>query len=220
SKHLALKLKDKKNDVETLKKEFNLFWEQSVKKIFTDTPSIKNIDIMKDVRAILSNIYESVPVGHWKISSKHNNVINVDSYSDYVQLKKFKDKFKGWIGFGPLSKDDEVQIRSLVTDVSQQTDKMIQSFNISKMGYNISCIQQLTDYIKARIMEHEGKSVKYVFKNDFFMDLVLFICMGAKDMINDQHKLFSDANDPTIYVEKKRDEYYIIFKKYCHGATS
>ncbi|KAL0199473.1 hypothetical protein M9458_008013 [Cirrhinus mrigala] len=119
-----------------------------------------------------------------------------------------------------LCKEDGAQIRSLVTDVVQQTDKMIQSFNISMIGYNISCIQQLIDYIKTRVREHEEGPVRYVFKSEFFIDLVLSICERSNKMITDQHRLFREANDPVIYVEKKRQEYYSIFLKYCHGATS
>ncbi|KAK9978625.1 hypothetical protein ABG768_020369 [Culter alburnus] len=88
------------------------------------------------------------------------------------------------------------------------------------MGYNISYIQQLTEYIKRRVTEHQEGPVNYEFKKKFFMDLVLSICKRANKMITDQHRLFRDANDPKIYVEKKREEYYRIFQKYCHGATS
>ncbi|KAL0198779.1 hypothetical protein M9458_007319, partial [Cirrhinus mrigala] len=52
------------------------------------------------------------------------------------------------------------------------------------------------------------------------MDLVLSICKRANEMITDQHRLFRDANDPVIYVEKKREEYYSVFQKHIHGATS
>ncbi|KAK9978770.1 hypothetical protein ABG768_020509, partial [Culter alburnus] len=227
SKELALKLKGKANDEETLKKVFDLFWEQSVRHIIRDTPAIKDIDIMRDVKLFLSDIYEGrLPVDHWRES---RDIFTVPSYSDYVQLKKssgftghFKNAYrsaKEKFGYA-LSKDDEAQIRSFVTDVALQTDRMIQSFNISKMGYNISYIQQLTDYIKARETEHQEESVNYVFKNEFFIDFVLSIFKRANTMITDQYRLFREANDPVIYVEKKRKEYYIIFQKYCHGATS
>ncbi|KAK9978882.1 hypothetical protein ABG768_020620 [Culter alburnus] len=227
SKELALTLKDKGNDEETLKKLFDLFWEQSVKKIIRDTPAIKDIDIMRDVREILSDIYGSVSVDHWRES---RDIFTVPSYSEYVQLKKssgftgtFKNVYrtaKKKLGFRPLSNEDESQIRSLVTDVSQQTDRMIQSFNISKIGYNISFVQQLTDYIKKRVTEHHKRSAKYMFKDEFFMDLFLSVCERANKKITDQHRLFREANDPEIYVQKKREEYYSIFQKYCHGATS
>ncbi|KAK9962786.1 hypothetical protein ABG768_008138 [Culter alburnus] len=223
SRDLALKLKDNRNDEETLKKEFDKFWEQSVTKIITDTPLIRDIDVMRDVREILNDVYGSVPVDHWK----SRNIFTVQRYSDYVQVKKSsgfieksKDTIKGLFGYGPLSKEDEAQIRSLVTDVEQQSDTTIQSFNISKMGYNKSFIQQLIDYIKARVTEHQDGQVKYVFKNEFFMDLVRSVCKRANMTINDQCRLFRDANDPEIYVKRKREEYYSIFQKYCHGATS
>ncbi|KAK9978880.1 hypothetical protein ABG768_020618 [Culter alburnus] len=224
SKELALKLKNKTNDEETLKKEFDLFWKQSVKKIIRDTPPIKDIDVRRDVRKILSDIYKSVD--HWRES---RDIFFMPSYSDYVQLKKssgltrhIRNAYRiaqEMFGYS-LSKEDEAQIRSLVTDVVQQTDRLIQSFNISKMGYNISYIQQLTDYINTRVTEHQEGPVKYVFKNEFFMDLVLSICERSNKMITDQHRLFREVNDPVIHVEKKREEYYSIFQKYCHGSTS
>ncbi|KAK9978917.1 hypothetical protein ABG768_020653 [Culter alburnus] len=214
SKELALKLKDKTNDEETLRKEFDLFWEQSVKKIITDTPAIKDIDVMRDVREILND--------HWR---ERRDIFTVPSYSDYIFRKSRKniiETLKEVYGFEvrTLSPEDEAQIRSLVSDVVQQTDRMIQSFNISKMGYNISFIQQLTDYIKARVKEHQEEQENYVFKNEFFMDLVISICKRSNKKITDQHRLFREANDPVIHVEKKREEYYSIFQKYCHGSTS
>ncbi|XP_048040612.1 interferon-induced very large GTPase 1-like [Megalobrama amblycephala] len=226
SKELALKLKDKANDEETLKKEFDLFWEQSVKKIISDTPPIKDTDIMRDMKETLSDINE----GHLFLDQEKENrdIISVPSYSEYVVFKKSKkgkitETLKSTFGFNSdqiLSPEDEAQIRSLVTDVAQQTDKMIQSFNISKLGYNKSCIQLLTDFIKAKVTEHEEKSEKYMFKNQFFMDLVYSICKRLNKMITDQHEKFREANDPVIYIEKKRGEYYSIFQKYCQGATS
>ncbi|XP_016104151.1 interferon-induced very large GTPase 1-like [Sinocyclocheilus grahami] len=216
SKQLALKCKDKANDEERLKKEFDLFWEQRVNKIITEIPPIKDIDIMTDLIHILSDIYK---IAHHY--SESCDIFTVSTYSEYVLFRKSTKRVKETHGFARiLSPADEAQIRSLVTDVALQTDTMIQSFNISKMGYNISCIQKLTGYIKRRVTEHQIGQVKYVFKINFFMDLVLSIYMRANKMITDQHRLFREANDPVIYVEKKREEYYTIFQKYCHGETS
>ncbi|XP_059415145.1 interferon-induced very large GTPase 1-like [Carassius carassius] len=228
SKKLALEFKDKTSDAEIPKKEFDLFWKQCVKTIITESPPIKDIDIIRDLKLLLSDIYKSVSVDQRMEKSENKDVFSVPSYSDYVQLKKSS----GFTGSGTnirrstkkfgdsLSREDEAQIRSLVTDIAQHTDSMIMSFNISKMGYNIRCIQQITDYIKKMVTEHQEGPVKYVFKNEFFRDLVLSICMRANKMITDQHRLFKDANDPAIYVKKKREEYYSSFKKYCHEATS
>ncbi|XP_051742722.1 interferon-induced very large GTPase 1-like [Ctenopharyngodon idella] len=216
SKELALKLKDKTNDEETLKKEFDLICDSSEDKIISDIPTIEDIDIMRDVREILSDAYE----GHLDADHIKEDIFTVSSYSEYVIFKKSTKKGLKWVAKRAwrkvkkkkkkkrtLSPEKEAEIKLLVTDVVQQTDRMIQSFNISKMGYNISYIQQLTDYIKRRVTEHEERAVKYKFKNEFIMDLVYSICKRAKKMITDQHRL-------------KREEYYSIFQKYCHGATS
>ncbi|XP_077058451.1 interferon-induced very large GTPase 1-like [Siphateles boraxobius] len=210
SKELAIKCKDKTNDEETLKKEFELFWEQSVNWIVSDTPSIKDIDIMRDVKEILSDVYESAPVDHIKENSEYTKIFTVSSYCEYVIFKKSTKKT-----VTEAVKEKEAEIKSLITDVEQQTDKMIQSFNTSNNGYKISYIQQLIDYIKNRVTEHEEGQVKYVFKKQFFMDLVYSLCKRANKMITDQHTLFRES----IYV-KKREEYYSIFQNFCHGATS
>ncbi|XP_048055842.1 interferon-induced very large GTPase 1-like isoform X2 [Megalobrama amblycephala] len=223
SKELALKLKDKANDEETRKKKFDSFWEQWMKKIIRNTPAIKDIDIMRDVREILSEICGSAAVEKWKAG---RDIFSVPSYSHYVKVKKSgklsTDVYSlakvnlGYI----LSREDEAQIRSLVTDVDQQTSKLIKSFNISKMGYSKSCIQQLTDHIKTSERDHQERQGGYKFKKRFFMDLVYSICTRANKKVTDQHRLFRYANDPKIHFEKKREEYYSIFQKYCHGATS
>ncbi|KAF4116451.1 GTPase IMAP family member 8-like [Onychostoma macrolepis] len=197
-KRLALKLKDKAKEEEILKKEFDLFWEQSVKKIVKDSPAIKDINIMRDARKIFGNIYKIAHVGHWRANK---DIFTVPSYSGYVKVN-ISSGLMGTVY--ALSTEDEAQIRSLVTDVAHQTDRFIISFNISKMGYNTSCIQQLTGHIRAKVTKHEEGSVKYVFKKKFFMDLVYSIFKKANEMITDQQRLFREANDPVIYVEKKR----------------
>ncbi|XP_026120546.1 interferon-induced very large GTPase 1-like [Carassius auratus] len=222
-KTFGTNLKGKTEDEETLQTQFNLFWKGLIEEIPRNSPPIKDIDIMQDVKEILSETSEGIPEDHWQ------DIFSVPSYSDYVELKKFsgikgalnnvyrstKERF-GYI----LSEEDETQIKTLVTDVVQQTDKLIQSFNISKMGYEKNCIEQVIGYIKKNITEHEEGPVKYVFKGKFFMYLVLSICKKATKRITDQHRLFREVDNPVIYVEKKRKDYYSIFKKNCLGATS
>ncbi|XP_073700559.1 interferon-induced very large GTPase 1-like [Garra rufa] len=154
SRELKLKLKYKAIDEVTLKKEFDLFWEQWMKKIIIrDTPPIRDVDIMRDVREILSDVCQSVPVDHRRES---RDIFTLQNYSEYVVFKnstRYASR-RVWM-FGIHPPENEAQIKSLVSDVDHQSDKMIQSFNISKMGYNISYIHQLINYIKARVTEHE-----------------------------------------------------------------
>ncbi|XP_065125160.1 interferon-induced very large GTPase 1-like [Paramisgurnus dabryanus] len=230
SKKLATKLKDKANDENIMKKEFEYFWKEQMNEIIRNTPTVQTINILKDVTDLLRNTYESLPVDYKKISSEYIDMLSVPNYSDYVQVKRssgrmapLKNVYKGAkerIGFA-LYPEDEVQIRTLINEIADHTDKMIQSYNIAKMGYNISCIPQLIDYIKTQLSDHEEETkVRYVFKREFFRDLVVCICQRANKTITHQHRLFREANDPVLYFNMKREEYYRIFQKYCQEATS
>ncbi|XP_043085150.1 interferon-induced very large GTPase 1-like [Puntigrus tetrazona] len=198
SKELALELKDKANDEETLKKEFDFIWEKSVK-IITDT------DILNDVTQVLSCC---------KQGNNYNNILAVSNYSEYVIFREYSKKQL------TLTTVDQYQIKSFVKDVVLKTNTLISSFNISVKGYNISCIQQLTDCIRKSIKEYQRKCEKYDFQEEFFVNLVFCICNRAKDSFIQQHRLFCEANDLDLYTEKKREEYYSFFQKHCQGATS
>ncbi len=224
SKELALELKNKANNETSLKKEFDCFWKDCVKKIQAETPTIKNTDVLKDMQQLLSDIYESGPVEAW---TESKDVFSVPSYSDYVQFNKSseitghaKKEISAEKLNDKLSQEAEAQIRALVNDTAHQTEQKIMLYNIAKMGYNKTYIQELADYIKARIVDFEQGSRNYVFTNEFYMDLVMSICKKEKQIITDQHRMFREANDPVLYFEKKCKDYYSIFQKYCKGATS
>uniref|UniRef100_A0A8C2ANA9 VLIG-type G domain-containing protein n=1 Tax=Cyprinus carpio TaxID=7962 RepID=A0A8C2ANA9_CYPCA len=219
SKELAIKLKDKANDETILKKEFGKFWKECVNKIITETPPNKDIDVLKDMKQFLSN-YKSVPVNAWK---KNRDIFSVPNYSDYVQLKKscgITEYVKNAFSSAKQKFEFKTQIRALVNDIAQHVDNMIMSYNIAKMGYNKSCIQELADYIKIRVEDYGQGSRDYVFTKEFYMDLVISICKRENKVITDQYTMFREANDPVFYFEKKSKEYYSIFQKYCQGATS
>ncbi|KAI7798568.1 putative interferon-induced very large GTPase 1-like [Triplophysa rosa] len=229
SKELAIKLKDKANDKAILKREFDSFWKECLKTITTNTPSIKDINIWRDMKQIYTDIYKSSPVDAWKEDSRNKNIFYVLGYAKYVQLKKSTGitghvvnaykATKEKLGY-TLSKEDETQMRNLVNDIAHQTEKKIMSYNIPKMGYNKGYIQELAGYIKSRVIQYEESCVKYAFKNEFYLDLLQSIFKRQNKTFREQHKMFRESHDPVFYFEKKRQEYYSIFQKYCQGATS
>ncbi|XP_021329208.2 interferon-induced very large GTPase 1 isoform X1 [Danio rerio] len=211
SKELAVKLKDKANDETILKREFDSFWKECVKEITKQAPQIQNIDILNDMKQLLSN-YESVSVNDWR----NRDIFSVQSYSDYVQLKRSG----GTTESAKLKIEAETQIRAFIDDIAHHADIKILSYDIAKMGYNKTYVQELADYIKARTVDYEQDCREYVFQKEFYLDLVMSICDRENKFITDQHVKFREANDPVFYFEAKREIYYNIFQKYCQGATS
>ncbi|KAL0147333.1 hypothetical protein M9458_057358 [Cirrhinus mrigala] len=224
AKTLALTLRDKAKDDKILHDEFNSFWETWLNEIMKKTPQVNDIDIVSDLKDLLRDINESSPVLDQWTESTQCNVFELSSYSDYVQVKKNKitqqitNIFKG--SKTVYSKEDDNHIRNLLADVAYGGYKIILSHNIAKLGYNKSYIQQLIEFIKAKLIEHEQRQQKYVFKKHFFSDLGLSICKRVQNTFTEHHKIFKEANDPVCYFTRKREEYYGIFQKYCQGATS
>ncbi|XP_021329209.3 interferon-induced very large GTPase 1 [Danio rerio] len=215
SKELAVKLKDKANDETILKREFDSFWKECVKQITAETPRIKNINVLNDMKQFLRN-YKRVCVNDWK----NRDIFSVPRYSEYIQIKKSGVTTRHAFGSVKLKFEAETKIRAFVNDIARQADKIIMAYNIEKMGYNKTYIQELADYIKARTVDYEQDCRNCVFKNEFYLDLVMSICERENKLIKDQHRKFREANDPVLYFEKKSKEYYKIFQKYCQGATS
>ncbi|XP_021325764.3 interferon-induced very large GTPase 1 isoform X2 [Danio rerio] len=165
SKELALKSENQVIDENTMKKQFDAFWKQHTAEIIRDNPSAKNIDITRDMKKLIREGYASLPLDHLT-GSEYKDMSCLPSYSEYVKLKKstgitaiFTNLIKKGLDFIGLnlSVDDDVQIRALISDIAEHTDKMIQSYNIAKMGYNISYIEQLKNNIKTTLEEHENK---------------------------------------------------------------
>ncbi|XP_016118335.1 interferon-induced very large GTPase 1-like [Sinocyclocheilus grahami] len=214
AKNLALTLKHKANDDQILQREFDSFWNRCVSEITKHTPQVQDIDILKDMNEVLS---DNESFSDLKTKSKKCNILKVSSYSEYIQLYKVEKVLKL---FG-YPKEYDAQINQLITDIVEQVNKMIMSYNIAKMGYNKTYIQELTGFIRAKLVEHEEKeTTKYTFKKHFFSDLVFAIFNEEQMTFVKQHNIFSEANDPVLYFARKRDEYYRIFQKYCQGATS
>ncbi|XP_048016986.1 interferon-induced very large GTPase 1-like [Megalobrama amblycephala] len=214
AKKLASTLKDKANDDTILQRDFNLFWDNCVNDIKKDTPPVQNIEIFKDMKNVLCDIRFS----DFTMESKNYNISMKPNYSDYVQIKKTK-KLK-MISYS-LSNEDQTQIRNLIKYIEEQAKNFIMSKNIAKMGYNIGHIQELSGFIKAKVTEHEERHKEnYVFKKHFFSELVFAIFNTIQVIIMEQHNIFKEANDPVLYIARKREEYYSIFQKYCQGATS
>ncbi len=222
AKNLALTLKDKAKDDTILQNEFNNFWRTCLEKIISDTPQVKDIDIVRDLRDLLRD--ESSSIIEHRTESTQCDVFELQSYSDYLQVKinNITQQFTNAIRLTrtEYSNEDDNQIRVLLADIDQGANKLIRSCNIAKMGYNKSYIKQLIDFIKKKLTEHEQRQQKHVFKKHFFSDLVLSICKRVQKTFTEQHKIFQESNDPVLYFTRKREEYYRIFQKYCQGATS
>lgn len=213
SKKLALKLKQRGNDEEEQKVEFDFVWDTWVSE-FSKEIDITDVNIRQDMIDILVEIYGAGLVHNCIERRKYRN-IHMDSYSDYVVVAA-KEPDSTYI----LPKNEDEAIRDLINGIIIDFKKLIKTKEVSEMGYNTGHIQEIAHLVKKRVKEYKPKKIQFDFKKEFFVDVSLNVCEQAADECEKLHKEFREANDPHIYLERKKTHYYDVFHKFCQGANS
>ncbi|XP_062387315.1 interferon-induced very large GTPase 1-like [Sardina pilchardus] len=222
SKELALNLKQKGDDEEQLKTAFDEMWRTWVSELTKDIIS-RDVNIKQDVIDILSEIHEGGLVDKCKINGRFGAISSVDNYSDYVTMAmSLKDRVTqmGNGGSGGLTFKDNISIRNLINRITREIIDLIKTTSVSEMGYNTGHIQKVAYRVKDMLNNYKPTKARFHFKKEFLVDVSLYLCFIAADKFTELHERFREANDPHIYLEKKKANYYNVFQKFCQGATS
>ncbi|KAL6483808.1 hypothetical protein MHYP_G00086800 [Metynnis hypsauchen] len=214
SKYLASRLKDKAMNETSLWREFDSMWGKWLSDLRAETPPIKDVSVEQEVLNILSSSFDSHTIYSNRDSGHHTEIYNRGDYSDYVTVKK------GMFGtpHHNLDTKDHDLIRELVQDTVREAEEIIRAKPVDKLGYSDAYTQEIVNCVKKRVTEF--KAEKFTLKNEFSVDLSLYVCDIAVRRFTDLHKVFIEANDPVIYLGNKKGEFFSMFKKQCAGATA
>ncbi|XP_075940493.1 interferon-induced very large GTPase 1-like [Anarhichas minor] len=242
SKELAHQLKDKANDEEELKKQFNSVWSDLVTELTKDIKPIEDINYEEDQSTVLYELgFEWSLINESKRSVKYKKIAEVGDYVHYVSLNKHhghendmesdtrgqrffefvseqttKMKYS-WKGY---FQDEEQQlIRSLIDDVEKQSLDAIKSKPVATRGYSLTYLQEVANDVKQKVTEFESTR-KYALKKEFTVDLLLYVFHRAERWLTESHMTFKGNNDAHSYVESKKMQYYNIFTSFCKGSSS
>ncbi|XP_073713657.1 interferon-induced very large GTPase 1-like [Misgurnus anguillicaudatus] len=215
AKDLASRLKKVEFDQKALTREFDSVWVKWVSELAGVFPPFKDVNIEDDIITILNEIYGASLVT--ERLTKYSNIIEV---TDFTTCVNFIENTKCYNGSKALTPNDQVSINTLVQSIIRKTEHQVRSKSVAKMGYKPSYIQEIEQLIKRNVQEHMCNYTKYEFKKEFIVDLTLYVCENAGMMFDQLHHLYKEANDPMIYLEKKKPEYYSVFQGFCKGATS
>uniref|UniRef100_UPI003AAD2C69 interferon-induced very large GTPase 1-like n=1 Tax=Centroberyx gerrardi TaxID=166262 RepID=UPI003AAD2C69 len=242
SKELAHKLKDKAKDEKELEKQFNSVWNVWVTELTKGTPAIKDIDIQEDVFSILEVLgNEWSLINDRKSCGRYKNISKIGDYLDYVTLtkhQKIKNKIitttnavKEFV-FGSTKQETEHHdssafpykeqqlIRSLIDSVEKQSIDIIKSKPVATRGYSTGYLHEVANNVKEKVNDFQSKSKTYTLKNEFTVDLLLYVCDIAGNRLVESHNKFKRNNDVLTYLESKKMQYYSIFGSLCKGNSS
>ncbi|XP_073713648.1 interferon-induced very large GTPase 1-like [Misgurnus anguillicaudatus] len=212
SKELAFSLKLKHLDENELKTEFDEVWEKWVSELAGSVRPFEDINIENAVLTFLHEIY-----GEALVRERFPEFFNINEIHDFTT---YVNCIKNSNGSKELTPYEHASIEQLVHNIIHQTEKHVWSKSVAKMGYKTSYIQEIEQLVKKTIKGHLCNCINYEFKKEFTVDLMLFMCRKAGMMFKELHHLYMEANDPLIYLEKKKPEYYSVFQGFCRGATS
>ncbi|XP_071330439.1 interferon-induced very large GTPase 1-like isoform X12 [Trachinotus anak] len=92
SKELAHQLKDKTQDEEELKKQFDFVWRGWMRELTADIKPIEDINLEDDQLIILCELgFEWALIDESKSSGRYKNISEVGNYFDYVTLTKYRE---------------------------------------------------------------------------------------------------------------------------------
>ncbi|XP_065443437.1 interferon-induced very large GTPase 1 [Chrysemys picta bellii] len=214
SQELALSLKGKKLSENELRENFNHLWGKWVYEVSSDAPPATEPNIRVDIENILLERFEPKSVIAEKIKAcSSKNMFSTD-FSKHVTIKKTLFVFKK-----TLEKCDRDTIEQVTGRITQGVRAMIDSKEQQRLDYSASYIHEILNKIRQEVVS-ASNNPKYTFNNDYIIDLSVFLCKMARERFEDLHRAFKKANDPTVYLESKREDFFKCFQISCQGATS
>ncbi|XP_067401763.1 interferon-induced very large GTPase 1-like, partial [Emydura macquarii macquarii] len=214
SKELALSLKGKELSEAELKENFDILWKGWVYEVSSDAPSPQEPDISGDVENILLEHFKQEPNIAEKVKYSSRKTTFSVNISKHIVVKKTLHFFSK-----TLDNCDIKSIEQVTGHIVQLVKMSIDMKEQQRVDYNQSYIHEILNAIR-REVDSASNNSKYAFNNEYKIELSLYLCKMAADRFEEMHRAFKNANNPTIYLENKRDDFFKCFQISCQGATS
>lgn len=210
SKELALSLEGKNLNNEDLKAEFTTMWDRWIIAVAEDIPPPDPPKIHIDLDEILGEHFrKEVNITNTiRKSSKWKNL--TDEFSIFVS-----GKIKYMVWRENLSDDTKTTINYSVNVLEKRIDDYIDKKEQEKMDYQSSYFHEILEIIREEVKITLDK--KFKFLTDYILYVSLFLCRKAADRFEKLSDAYRKANNPVVYLESKRAEFYRSFKVSCEG---
>ncbi|KAM6432904.1 interferon-induced very large GTPase 1-like [Rhynochetos jubatus] len=213
SRELALSLKGQRLSERELRDNFIYLWRNWITEVSSAAPPPEPVNIDVEIQDVL--------LERFKEPNLHTRIETFPRYSAFsVDLKKHVAMKRRWV-FLTTNFDD-----ADVNNIHHITDQIIACVRASidkkekeKRDYSRSFIHEILNEVQ-KGMDSVPSNAKYSLNKDYGIDLSLYLCMVAAERFKAMHAAFTKANDPAIYLESKREDFFKCFQISCQGATS
>ncbi|XP_009807062.2 interferon-induced very large GTPase 1-like [Gavia stellata] len=213
SRQLALSLKGQRLSERELRDNFISLWAIWIAEVSSAAPPPEQVDIDVDI--------EDVLLEHFKEPHSHERIRTFPKLRGFsVDLEKHVTKKKRWVILSVNFDDaDMSNIHRITDNVIASVRANIDKKEKEKRDYSRSFIHEILNEVQ-KGMDSVPRNAKYSFNKDYRIDLSLYLCRMAAERFKAMHVAFRKANDPAIYLESKREDFFKCFQISCQGATS
>ncbi|XP_068535193.1 interferon-induced very large GTPase 1-like [Anas acuta] len=212
SRELALSLKGQKLGESELRNRFNSIWKQWVTEVSSATPPLEKVDIDVDI--------EDVLLDHFKEPNAVKQILNLHQNNTFsLDREKHVSKKKGFRIFSKSLDDADVNNMHRITEsIIMHVKANIEKKEKDKMDYSQTFIHEILNEVEGG-MNSVPTTANYSFNKEYKMELSLYLCRMAAGRFKDMHAAFRKANDPVVYLESKREDFFKCFQISCQGAS-
>ncbi|XP_068535196.1 interferon-induced very large GTPase 1-like [Anas acuta] len=212
SRELALSLKGQKLGESELRNWFNSIWMQWVTEVSSDTPPLEQVDIDVDIEDVLLEQFRES-----NVVKKILNLCQKPTFS--LDIEKHVSKKKRFHIFSKsMDKANENNMHRITESIIMRVKANIEKKEKDKMDYSRTFIHEILNEVEEG-MKSVPNTANYSFNKEYKMELSLYLCRMAAERFKDMHAAFRKANDPVVYLESKREDFFKCFQISCQGAS-
>ncbi|XP_037988002.1 interferon-induced very large GTPase 1-like [Motacilla alba alba] len=215
SRELAVSLKGKSLSERELKNHFTLVWNQWITEVSVAAPPPERVDIDAEIEDVLLEYFKE-PGIHARITSFPKG----RGFSFDPEKHIMKKKYLGFIT-DPRSifNADMINFQHITDIIIASVKANISKKEEEKRDYSRNFIHEILNEVQKHVNSVPSNG-KCTLNREYSIDLTLYLCRMAAERFKAMHEAFRKANDPVVYLNSKREDFFQCFQISCQGATS
>ncbi|XP_043943017.1 interferon-induced very large GTPase 1-like [Protopterus annectens] len=214
SKQLASELKDKALEKSELEKAFQTLWSRWIAEVASNKSEDKKLDIPVDIETALFDKFEDKCSLPGKVFRSKNEPFQID-FKKHIIMKDYMPFIKHKLG-----QNDKRNASNYTDRIITEVCMYIMSKEKLRLDYSLSYIYEILHTISSMITDFDTKEKRFMFSNDYRLDLSIYLCFDARERFEKMHQIFKNINDPVTYLRQNRQEYFNNFNSFYKGTSA
>ncbi|KAM4021971.1 interferon-induced very large GTPase 1-like isoform 1-T2 [Anomaloglossus baeobatrachus] len=213
SKNMALTLKGRNLSDEELQEKFNEMWIGLITKVSDKIQMPSPPKIHQDLENVFLERFKTETSLVATISESHKWKDFPTVFSNYMQSKQ-SSWFNAATWFSQkLNSNNQNKIENTTNALKKQIDEYIDKKEQDKMDYQCIYFYEILNIINMEINTLLDNKLKFL--TEYKLYVSLFLCQRAARRFIQISDAFRKANNPIVYLESKKDQFWQSFKISC-----